>query len=100
MSTGPSPNLYAKRFYRGLMELNTAKGKRICRLCEEDIKKGQKCFSISFQGVGYKRHIHIHKHHIKMQKPNKCSKRFECVLNKDYYCRTVICQNHKKEEIW
>jgi len=48
----------------GKMKLEVAGGSRICRLCDEKIKKGEECLSIGLGGYHSTQYCHIHAYHI------------------------------------
>jgi hypothetical protein len=78
-------------YHRAKMRNDVARGNRICQLCENPIRKGQKCYSMWVSGRVYATAVHIHKSHCKPTDGTKCVHRAECVTG-EYECKSVLCK--------
>jgi hypothetical protein len=85
----------SRNVFRQKMIRETSRGRRLCRLCNEPIKKGQKCFTIRVRGQVWTRGIHIHESHIKALNPKNCSHKMECITGK-YYCNLQLCKLNRR----
>ncbi len=81
-----------KMSQRCKMRLEIARGSRNCALCEEPIRKGQKCMTMSVAGRQWAIFIHIHRTHVKSYNHNKCKDKLKCVTDQYFRCRTPLCK--------
>ena len=87
----------AYRPYRQRMQREKSRGRRLCRLCDEPIKKGQTCYTMRVRGHTWTRGIHIHTSHIKPFNPKNCTHKMECVTGK-YQCDLQICNLNRRSK--
>jgi hypothetical protein len=77
------------------MQLEVAKGQRICQLCENFIEKGQKCYTVRVRNGMYARGLHIHKKHIRPWKVEECNYKMECMTGEHTRkCHVYNCPCH------